>query len=139
MIKTRTRMLGNLTAEINKFEQNIQEKVLFSGAAAMAGVIYDEAKLNATGIKPETPGIKTGKLHESIYRVYSAEKSNPNRKTYRVSWNKKTAPHGHLIEYGTSRAPAYPFIRPAFDKVQTAIKTGKERMAERLKEVTAKS
>jgi HK97 gp10 family phage protein len=57
---------------------------------------------------------------------------------YRVSWNKKKAPHGHLIEFGTSRTPAYPFIRPAFDHIGRAIKAGQERMSERLGEVTGK-
>lgn len=133
MIKTSSKLTGNLLGDLNKFEKNIQDKVLFAGAAGMAVVIYDEARINAEKTK------KTGQLQDAIYRVYSEEKSGDNRKTYRVSWNKKKAPHGHLIEYGTSRAPAYPFIRPAFDKIQAAIKNGKDRMKEKLSEVAGQS
>jgi HK97 gp10 family phage protein len=55
-------------------------------------------------------------------------------KTYRISWNKRTAPHGHLLEYGTSRAPAKPFIRPAYDRIGEAIAAGKDAMRRRLSE-----
>jgi HK97 gp10 family phage protein len=100
--------------------------VLFSGVAAMAKVTYDEVRLNTEKNK------KTGLLQSAIYRVYSPEKSTDDQKTYRVSWNKKKAPHGHLIEFGTSRAPAFPFVRPAFDHIQAAIDAGRARMAQRL-------
>jgi HK97 gp10 family phage protein len=99
---------------------------LFSGVAAMAKVTYDEVRANAAKNK------KTGLLQSAIYRVYSPEKSTDDQKTYRVSWNKKKAPHGHLIEWGTSRAPAFPFVRPAFDHIQAAIDAGRARMAQRL-------
>jgi HK97 gp10 family phage protein len=127
------KLAGDLEGSLDRFEKAVQEKVLFSGVAAMAQVVYDEAKGNAERNK------KSGLLHSAIYRVYSPEKSGDAVKTYRVSWNKKKAPHGHLIEFGTSRAPAYPFIRPAFDHIGRAIKAGQERMSERLGEVIGKS
>jgi len=120
---------GDFEADLSKFEKVIQEKVLFSGAAAMGRVIYDEVKLNAS---PPRLGRKTGNLFDAIYWAYSPEKSTDSQKTYRVSWNKRKAPHGHLIEFGTSRAPAHPFLRPAFSRVNEAIRIGKERMAERM-------
>ncbi len=124
---------GDLEGDLSRFEQDVKDKVLFSGVAAMAQVIYDEARINAERHK------KTGLLQSAIYRVYSPEKSGDAVKTYRVSWNKKKAPHGHLIEFGTSRSPAYPFIRPSFDRINDAIKAGQERMTERMGEVTGKS
>lgn len=131
------KLQGDLAGALARYEQRVKDQVLFSGAAAMARVMYDEVKLNASGIKPDGPGVVTGNLLGSIYWVYSPELSNPDRKTYKVSWNRAKAPHGHLIEFGTSRAPAHPFVRPAFDKVGTAIAVGMERMSQRLAEVTS--
>lgn len=131
------KLQGDLAGALARYEQRVKDQVLFSGAAAMARVIYDEVKLNASGIKADGPGVVTGNLLGSIYWVYSPESSNPDRKTYKVSWNRAKAPHGHLIEFGTSRAPAHPFVRPAFDKVGTAIEVGMERMSQRLAEVTS--
>lgn len=139
MIKTRTRMLGNLSGDLAKFEKNVQEKVLISGAAGMAAVIYEEAQHNVAGIEEGMPGVKTGNLKKSIYRKFSEKRSTDNIKKYRVSWDRRIAPHGHLIEFGTSRAPAYPFLTPAFDRINDAIKAGKERMAARLKEIAVES
>jgi HK97 gp10 family phage protein len=127
------KLAGNLEADIAKFEADVKEKVMFSGVAAMAKVIYDEVKLNAS---PPRLGKKTGNLEASIYRAYSPEKSSDAVKTYNISWNKRKAPHGHLVEFGTSRAPAHPFVRPAFARINEAIEAGKQRMSERLNEVS---
>ncbi|MGJ7497463.1 HK97-gp10 family putative phage morphogenesis protein [Variovorax sp. RT4R15] len=123
------KLTGDFEGALSKFEKVIQEKVLFSGAAAMGRVIYDEVKLNAS---PPRLGRKTGNLFEAIYWAYSPEKSTDSQKTYRISWNKTKAPHGHLLEFGTSKMPAHPFLRPAFSRVGEAIKVGRERMAQRL-------
>jgi len=134
-VQVNTKLTGNLAAELSRFEKAVQEKVLFSGVAAMAKVMYDEAVTNASGLAGERfPKRKTGKLASSIYRAYSAKRSTDEKKTYRLSWDRRKAPHGHLIEFGTSRAPAYPFIRPAFDHVGEAIAAGKARMEQRLSE-----
>lgn len=139
MIKTTSRMVGNLADELELFAQSVQGEVAMAGVAAMARVVYDEAKARV----PQ----KTGRLHDSIYRVFSPEKSDATLKTYRISYNKKTAPHGHLIEFGhwtksvgeygplqPKWVPAHPFLRPAFDKIPEAIRAGRARMAEKLKE-----
>lgn len=61
----------------------------------------------------------SGKLASAIYQVYSADNSVMGEKAvYHVSWNARKAPHGHLLEHGTSRMAALPFVRPAFDAVQ---------------------
>lgn len=80
-----------------------------------AQVLYDEARLRA-GPPNMTP--RTGKLKDSIYQVYSKDHSGADHATYHISWNARTAPHGHLLEYGTSRMAARPFLRPAFDARQ---------------------
>lgn len=115
-----------MALDLSRFEQKVKDVVLFAGVAAMAKAQYDEVKGNSEKNK------KTGLLSDSIYRAFSPEKSNDDQKTYRISWNKKKAPHGHLIEFGTSRAPAYPFVRPAFDHIREAITAGQDRMKQRL-------
>lgn len=130
-LKIDTKIDVNVTAALDKFSAEIREKVAFSGAAAMAQAVYDEVQQNVP--------VDTGLLKSAVYQVHSPEKSTEDLKTYRVSYNKRKAPHGHLVEFGTSRAPAHPFLRPAFDKIGNAIKAGKERMAQRIEEIKAGS
>lgn len=139
--------LAQLRDKLKQFGRVIQEEVAIEGVAAMAKVIYDEAKVNA----PESAAEhwfygrqfkKTGKkylfqpgtLKRAIYRVYSPEKSGLTVKTYRVSWNHKKAPYGFMVEFGTSRAAAHPFLRPSLSRMGDAITAGKTRMAEKLAE-----
>ena len=124
MIGIESKLTGDIAPGLDELAKNVQEKVLMTGVAAMAKVIYDEVLQNVP--------VKSGTLKASIYRVYSPERSTGQRKTYRVSWNKKKAPHGHLVENGTSRMPARPFLRPAFDRINEAIQQGKEAMAEKM-------
>jgi HK97 gp10 family phage protein len=147
MITTETKLTGDLSGALDRFAKNVQESVTFSGVAAMAKVIYDAARENA----PVSDGahwfhgthqkyyFESGTLKASIYRVYSSERSSAERKTYKVSWNHQKAPYGFMVEFGTSRAPAHPFMRPAFDRIGEAIKAGQARMAERLSELKVES
>lgn len=133
-IKVKAKNTGvRLERALDKFAAEVQGKVVLAGVAAMAKVFYEEAKLNTSGSRGH-PFPWTGTLHESIYRVYVENESTDTKKIYHVGWNHKTAPHGHLIEFGTVKAPAYPFLRPAFDQVAVAIQAGKDRMRERIKD-----
>lgn len=58
---------------------------------------------------------KPGNLRDSIYQAFSKDNSGDGFATYHCSWNYKKAPYGHMVENGTPRAAAHPFIRPAFD------------------------
>lgn len=128
MIQTQTKLLGKkLETDLARFEQRVREKVTLSGVAAMAYVIYAEARLNARA------HAQSGKLESAIYRRLKLDRSDERRKTYHIGWNRKKAPHGHFLEFGTSRAPAYPFLTPAFSRMNDAIAAGKARMAESLK------
>jgi HK97 gp10 family phage protein len=131
MIGTRAQFHeGDTLANLDKLEREARTRLLFSGASAMSRVFYEEARLNAARNR------KTGTLYEAIYRVHSKDRSTEDRVTYQVSWNHRLAPHGHLIEFGTSRAPAYPFIRPAFARAADAVQAGLARMTERMDEIT---
>lgn len=127
MIKVDVRVTDGLSASLDRFAKDVQEKVLFSGAAAMASFMQDE-------VKSRVP-VKTGLLQSAIYRAYSPERSTDEVKVYRISWNKAKAPHGQLVEFGTSRAAAQPFMRPAADRMQDAIRVGQSRMAARIREL----
>ena len=124
---------GDFEAALTKLEKTIQDKVLFSGASAMAKVIADEVRLNAS---PPRMGRDTGALMDSIYYAYSEDRSTEDSKTYIVSWNKSKAFYGKFLEFGTSRMSAKPFLRPAFSKVNEAIKAGKANMKKRMAEET---
>lgn len=64
-------------------------------AQAAAQVLYDQVKRNVAAIPR-----KSGNLEKSIYQVFSQQKSGPGVATYQVSWNKRKAPHGYLVEFG---------------------------------------
>ena len=89
--------------------------------AAQAGseVIYQRARINAPvsdashyfyirGKKygPYAPG----NLRDSIYQVFSKDKSFKDVSTYQVSWNKDKAPYGYVAEFGNSKEPSRSFI-----------------------------
>lgn len=114
----------------------------------MAFVIYEDARSRAPvsaaphyfyGRQSKKTGVRyliqPGTLKASIYRVFSPERSTPTFKLYRISWNHTKAPHGAMVEFGTSRAPAHPFLRPALARLGDAIAAGNSRMALKLSEV----
>ena len=117
------RMLAGLDALADEAEAAVRP-----AAQAGAQVLYDEAKVRVpVGIKGhyfhgkqfKKTGQKyyfsAGSLRAAIYQVYSKDNSGNGRATYHVSWNSAKAPYGHMVESGTSRAPARAFLRPAFD------------------------
>lgn len=71
------------------------EQATRPAAQAGAQVFYDRAKANVSKL-----GKVTGNLASSIYQVFSQDNSRAGRAEYHVSWNRKKAPHGHLVEYG---------------------------------------
>lgn len=107
-------------------------------AQAGAQVFYDEVKRRVPrskkghwfhGTSFKINGKKywfdAGSLSAAVYQVFSNDKSGPGRATYHVAWNHKKAPYGFMVEFGTSRAPAHPFLRPAIAKageVEAAIR-----------------
>ena len=128
-----------------------------SGVAAMALQQYNEVKLNASGIfangssgspprslEKETWFYGTNQryllppraLYYAIRRVYAKDLSSTDVKVYHITWNHKDAPHGFMVEYGTSRAAKHPFLRPAFDHIQDAIQAGLDRIGQRMSDGT---
>ena len=101
--------------------QKTVQAATVTAAAAGAKVLYDAAKANV----PE----KTGTLKSAIYRVKSKDNSTDDRTEYHVSVNRKKAPHFHLVELGTSRSPAHPFLGKAkAEKGDEAVRVMNETM-----------
>ncbi len=128
MITIDTSQMAGLAASLEHLENRIKGEVALAGVASLARVVYDQVKENTLA------HVKTGTLHAAIYRAYSPEKSSDFMKRYKISWNKRKAPHGHLLEFGTVRAPAYPFLWPATASIPAGIEAAMARMAEKLTE-----
>lgn len=65
-------------------------------AQAGAQVLYDQVVRNVDALTKS----RTGNLRRAIYQAYMDKASTEGNATYRVSWNKTKAPHGHLVEFG---------------------------------------
>lgn len=156
-MKIELNMTGDLKKSLDALEAGMKEHVVRSAANAGAVLLYEEARLRAPVYAGDPrKGIKPGQLRNAIYHAYSESKSSDVVKTYEITWNKKKAPHGYLVEYGhwivvstrlgsgvagppqrVGRVPAIPFIRGSFDRAQDAIKAMRDRAAERTAEVLA--
>jgi HK97 gp10 family phage protein len=129
-----------LTAQIDALKTKA-EAAIRPAAQAGAQVFYDEMKKRVPmSAKPHKSGKKTynpGTLRKAIYQAYAEDESGDGRATYRVSWNKTHAFYGRFIEFGTSKAPAQPFLRPAYDAARNkAIQAAQSRLSIELKKVT---
>ena len=138
---------GQLQAYFAKMGEKSSE-ALRPAAAAGARIIQEEAiRLAGRSTKPHwfygtsykrKPGQRfssdkavpgrflfyPGTLKDSIYRVYSKERSSKNKAVYHVSWNHQKAPYGLFVERGMSpfTAKSRPFLRPAvINKMQAAV------------------
>jgi HK97 gp10 family phage protein len=116
---------------LDAFENKIKTNVIRVGSQAAAQVFCDEAKSRVRDSKEghwfhgksfKKNGQKywfdSGTLRNSIYQVYSKDNSSEGRATYHVAWNHIKCPYGFMVEFGTSRAAAHPFLRSAYDAVK---------------------
>ncbi len=116
-IAVRSEGVDELLREIGELSKG----VIRPAAQAGAQVFYDQVKQNVNSIP-----VKTGNLRDSIYQVYSKDKSDENTAVYHISWNRKKAPHGHLIEFGTlnkdgtERVAPRAFLRSAQSRADDA-------------------
>lgn len=85
-------------------------------AQAGAQVLYEAVKSNVSRLRKVT-----GNLAASIYQAHIDAEERPGHSAYRVSWNKKKAPHGYLVEFGylqryemarDARGRFFPMVRP---------------------------
>lgn len=97
-----------------KVAVRIGDKALRVGA----GVIVKEAKRLAPR--------RTGQLRKSIVAVKGRD-ARPEQRTVVVGFKKPGRRYAHLVEFGTSKAAAKPFLRPALD---TKAKEALDKIAE---------
>ncbi len=128
---------GNVDAGLDAITTQASKSVR-PAAQAGAQVFYDEVLLRVpvnTKVVRRKDGrlIQPGALKASIYQVFSKDKSPEGVATYDISWNARKAPHGHLVENGTSRAPAHSFLRPSFDaKESQAVVEAQKKLADEM-------
>lgn len=130
---------SELDAALDRMAEGIQEQVR-PAAQAGAQVLYEEVLARVpVSAEPRTVKGKTyqpGALKRAVYQTYSQDSSQNGKATYHISWNRSKAPHGHLVEFGTSKMEARPFLRPAYDaKYQEALQAAKDRLAEGVQQV----
>ena len=139
--------LKELQQALNQLPLEIQKRPLRSAVSAGAKVIVDEAKRLA-------PQGETGNLRKALYRYRSRSQSSRGQETFLVGVRKGKknyvdsaknrrlnrvgkkytvegeAFYWRFVEFGTSKMPARPFLRPAFEsKKNQAVETIKNRLA----------
>lgn len=108
--------LGELIKNLNSLPDKLEKKVIRAAVRKGANIIRDKARQNVqkdTGNLQKsiiTSGVKvTGKI---AFRV-----SLKQRKTK----NSKDPYYGRFVEFGTSKTPAHPFMRPALDESESEV------------------
>jgi hypothetical protein len=132
-----------------QFGEALQNEVAMSAVAAMARVQYEDVRSRVPislethkfyGRDSKRTGVvyefAPGALRNAIYRTFSAEKSGPHKKLYRISWNHRKAPYGFMVEYGTVHAAPVHFMHGSLSRIGTAINAGKARIAQKLQEMS---
>ncbi len=136
------RGLDELLAELG----DAADDAVRPAAQAGAKVLYDRAKRLAPVSDRQhmfhgTHGVygpyPPGNLRDSIYQVYSTDNSTDSKAEYHVSFNFRKAPYGFMVEYGTSKAAASPFIRPAMDMAPAAQDAMENEVIKRIRQVTS--
>jgi len=122
--------------------EKVGERALRSAANAGATVIKDEVVLRA----PQS----SGRLKRAVYQKHIDERSGETNQTYFVGVRQGTktaagrkdlandAFYWRFVEYGTSKKPAEPFIRPAWEsRSLDAVEAMRERLREKVTEAIA--
>lgn len=119
---------GDFAKDLERFVDNTQNKLVFTGLAAAARLLYEEAQLQVP--------VKTGLLRDNIFRAYSPKSSTREREVYHVTWRygKGNANHGNLVEFGTSKQPPNPFMRRTSQRMGDALSQGLAAMTNKFDE-----
>lgn len=91
-----------ITEMIKGLNPDKVEPILNKGARIITNTAKKNIRREKTGNLKR--GIKTKKL-----KPYAWNQPAPSI----ACVDRKIAPHGHLLEFGTSKMPAYPYLRPA--------------------------
>jgi len=127
---------------LKKLPLQAKEKLLTGATRAAANVIKDEAKDNVpvdTGLlKRSIKTVKGRKKDNGLYEIkyYVAVKSKVKYTQLKTKYT-GSAYYARMIEYGTIKMAAQPFMRPAFDNADTrSIKAAHKYVAKALPKFT---
>lgn len=143
-------------------KESLARRMLVSGGVLLRDAAASNARMGANQEGVETRGV----LASAMRLVHTPESENDYTFAYKVSWNSKIAPHGHLVEFGhwmTHKvykasngewytlkdqpldAPVWvaarPFMRPTFDSygslaIKVMLQRGQEEWPKLAKENT---
>jgi Bacteriophage protein of unknown function (DUF646). len=136
--------MSEWTAALDALKGPVRESLVRRMLVEAGVMLRDVAASNAAVSANKEGKEARGVLARSLYLKYLSEDSSDAVSTYKISWNARKAPHGHLIEFGhwlTHKvykaangewytlkdqpldAPrwvaARPFLRPAWDSYRT--------------------
>jgi hypothetical protein len=78
------------------FKESLGRRMLVEGGVLLRDAAAGNARMAANKEGNETRGL----LASAMRLVRTPENEKPTLLAYKVSWNSKIAPHGHLIEFG---------------------------------------
>lgn len=108
--------LSDMLEALRAFPPKLRRKTLAASTIAAAKTIRDQARQNAP--------VDTGLLRKDIIYKRIAERCTPEREVYAVLVRKSKghAFYWRFIEFGTSKVPPRPFMRPAvLEKQEEAV------------------
>jgi len=122
-----------LVKALNDFPARVQKNILTSAVRAGATLVAKEARLRA----PKD----SGQMAKSI-GVVKRRSKNKSEIHFAVT-PRKNRPHAFIAkfhEFGTSKMPAHPFMRPAAEtKAEEVIESVKKKMRQRIDKEIEKS
>jgi len=97
--------------------------------------LFETAKVLAKEFEQRVP-VATGNLKRSIYATGKAGSTYEHKRGYKkevetgegIAAATASAPHTHFLEFGTSKMPAQPYMRPSLDSAKE--KLGRQFVAE---------
>jgi len=112
--------LKELAEKLHAMGPDIARNALKGAVGSAARLIRDEAKAT----NPDD----TGRTDRALYAKLIKEESSAHQATYKVGVRSggrerrknRDAFYWRFIEFGTSKMPARPFMRPAFEKLKGA-------------------
>jgi HK97 gp10 family phage protein len=106
-IQLRVEGVSEVLKSLNRLGREISEAVVPATLQA--------AQVLQTAIQQRAP-VRTGRLRDSI--LVEITEQTPNRVEVEVG---PTVPYADDVEFGTSRSPAQPYLRPAIDENLQAV------------------
>lgn len=115
---------------LREFPERIQKNIMAGAIRAGCKPIVESAKKNVT--------VDSGNLKRSIGIV---KRKTKNKKTMKFSvtprrGGKNDGYYAHMVEFGTSKMSAKPFMRPALENANKCIDETKKYMEKRIDKVT---